>query len=130
MTITTNSGIVARALERGGPRAQLAVHRVVIDYGYRAIALIRRHASGRPGPNVITGDYRRSWVLRILFGGSVVAGTNSPQARRLEEGFFDTDSAGRTYRQRAYPHVAPAAREIRIPFQRAVMDAAVKAVRG
>ncbi|MER6220716.1 hypothetical protein ABT189_08950 [Streptomyces sp900105755] len=50
---------------------------------------VKANASGRPGPNVITGDDRRSWphevhVARGTVSGTV--GTNKPQGRRLEHG--------------------------------------------
>lgn len=72
---------------------------------------IQAHASGRPGPNAPTGDYRRSWSVR--FSGargrlSAEVGTNAPQARRLEYGFTGVDSLGRFYNQPPYPHVQPA----------------------
>lgn len=130
MTLKSNSGIVAAAVERGGGRVELALHKVTIDYGYRALALVRRNASGRPGPNAPTGDYRRTWGIHFGLGGSVVVGTNAVQARRLEYGFFGEDSLGRNYRQRPYPHAAPAFREIRQPYQLALMHAARKAVQG
>jgi hypothetical protein len=73
---------------------------------------IMRNASGRPGPNAPTGDYRRSWGPgRVTsYGGqySVEVGTNAPQGRRLEYGFHGVDSLGRHYDQRPYPHVGPA----------------------
>lgn len=46
-----------------------------------------------PGPNVATGDYRRSWHTREQSDGTVMVSTNAPQARRLEYGFFGVDSA-------------------------------------
>lgn len=129
-SVRTNSGIVAAALERGGRRANVAVHKVTIDYGYRSLALIRRNASGRPGPNAPTGDYRRSFGITFHLDGSVSVGTNAVQGRRLEHGFFGTDSLGRKVRQRPYPHVGPAMRQIRVPYQVAVMKAARDAVQG
>jgi hypothetical protein len=40
---------------------------------------------------------------------SILAGTNLPYARRQEYGFDDmTDSLGRTYHQKARPHIRPA----------------------
>jgi hypothetical protein len=69
-------------------------------------------ASGRPGPNVITGDYRRSWQHKHTGGGGGSSrsevGTNAVQARRLEYGFAGADSLGRVYNQPPYPHARPA----------------------
>lgn len=69
-------------------------------------------ASGPPGPRQISGDYNRSITREYedagtAFTGSV--GTNADQGRRLEFGFFGTDSLGRNYHQPAYAHFRPAA---------------------
>jgi len=73
---------------------------------------IKANASGRPGPRVQTGDYRRSWNTRNVSadgdGVAVSVGTNRPQARRLEFAFSGADSLGRVYSQPAFPHVEPA----------------------
>jgi hypothetical protein len=106
-------------------RAQDAVSRVVYDAGATLLTRIRANASTGfhrrglphipgtgPGPNVATGDYRRTWALatgRDAAGNaSAVVSTNSPQARRLEYGFTDVDSLGRAFTQPPYPHVRPA----------------------
>lgn len=60
-----------------------------------------------PGPNVATGDYRRSWAMKVL-PGEVFVFTNAPQAARLEYGFVGADALGRMYNQPPYPHVRPA----------------------
>lgn len=65
-----------------------------------------------PGPNVATGDYRRSWALKTS-PGEVFVFTNAPQGARLEYGFVGTDAAGRTYNQPPYPHVRPAVEQVR-----------------
>lgn len=73
---------------------------------------VKANASGRPGPNAPTGDYRRSWVTSYQKkAGTItgIAGTNKPQGRRLEYGFHGADSLGRVYNQPPYPHVGPAA---------------------
>lgn len=72
---------------------------------------VKANASGRPGPNAPTGDYRRSIGLRVVSRGGVVTafvGTNKPQGRRLEYGFHGADSLGRVYNQPPYPHFGPA----------------------
>lgn len=76
---------------------------------------IKAKASGRPGPNAPTGDYRRSWNHRLIGNEHVSmgeVGTNAPQGQRLENGFVGTDSLGRTYAQPPYEHVGPACDEI------------------
>lgn len=87
------------------------VRAVVQHYGHLLRTQVMRNASGRPGPNVVTGDYRRSITVRFGSGGGTflaVVGTNLPQGRRLEYGFHGTDSLGRTYAQPPFPHFGPA----------------------
>lgn len=73
---------------------------------------VRAAASGRPGPRVQTGDYRRSIFLReyMTLDGDPVAlvSSNRPQARRLEFGFVGPDVLGRVFNQPPYPHWRPA----------------------
>lgn len=84
---------------------------------------IQGNASGRPGPNAPTGDYRRSWSLQIEARGHGMTeahvGTNKPQGRRLELGFHGVDSLGRNYNQPPFPHVGPAFDVISEAFVRA-----------
>lgn len=87
---------------------------------------IKANASGRPGPNAPTGDYRRSWTRRKVRNGFSV-GTNRPQARRLEYGFVGRDSLGRMYNQPPYPHVGPAV-DLIGPVYLARMEEVVAAV--
>ena len=105
---------------------------VEIDIGMRAGAEllrenIRKHASGRPGPNIGTGDdprhpghYRDSWKIRRI--GSRAAATagattsysvfmTHPAAASLEYGFHGFDSIGRAQNRPAYPHIQPAIEE-------------------
>lgn len=84
---------------------------VVKKHGQLLLTTVKAKASGRPGPNAPTGDYRRSWNLKIKSSPrqlSANVGTNKPQGRRLEYGFVGTDSLGRTYNQPPYPHAGPA----------------------
>lgn len=86
---------------------------------------VRGNASGRPGPNAPTGDYRRSISRRVTStGGSAtgVVGTNSAQGRRLELGFTGVDSLGRHYNQPPYPHFGPAVEAIEPQFMRALEE--------
>ncbi|MFD7922544.1 HK97 gp10 family phage protein [Streptomyces sp. NPDC059740] len=95
---------------------------------------IRSNASGRPGPNVITGDYRSSWRVApfaVSGGGGATVGTDRPQGRRLEFGFWDmTDSLGRHYFQPPYPHVEPAVSALGPRIQAALRTAAGEILRG
>jgi hypothetical protein len=71
-----------------------------------------------PGPNVITGEYVRSWQVtyrdtsgRFAAGPAVASAsvwTDAVQANRLEYGFHGIDSAGRNVNAPAYPHIGPA----------------------
>ncbi len=72
---------------------------------------VQHNASGRPGPRVITGQYRASWRSDVHRMGPVIVaevGTNAPQGRRLEFGFVGVDSLGRHYNQRPFPHLGRA----------------------
>lgn len=90
------------------------------------------HIAGTgPGPNVGTGDYRRSWTSKVTLSvDSVIGevGTNAPQARRLEFGFNGIDALGRTYHQPPFPHAYPALDEVGPLFEAAQLEALAKAV--
>lgn len=76
-------------------------------HGKQYQAAVKRRASGRPGPNVITGKYRNSIKFRMVRSGLTPAAevyTEAPQARRLELGFAGVDSLGRTFHQPPFPH--------------------------
>ena len=53
-----------------------------------------------------TGTYRRSIHVEMSDKVALV-GTNLPYAKRLEYGFAQKDSLGRTYGQNAQPHFRP-----------------------
>ncbi|MFJ5294549.1 HK97 gp10 family phage protein [Streptomyces sp. NPDC088348] len=114
------------AADRTGP----AVRRAVQQAGTTGRDLIRVNASGRPGPNVVTGQYRASWqtsTRAIPDGAICTIGTRAPQGRRLEFGFWDmTDSIGRHFFQPPFPHVQPAlpaiGAELRAKVQHAVEE--------
>lgn len=122
--VFTNAEEIAAAL---GVRAERVRATMRASTQHAALLLetrIKAHASGRPGPNVITGDYRASWTTQQVGGGvdgaSYRVGTDRPQARRLEFGFFGMDALGRHYEQRPYPHVQPALQGVREAFIEAV----------
>lgn len=107
-----------------GPKTQAVIH----TYGMLLQTKVQAHASGRPGPNAPTGDYRRS--IHVEFSGEsgsakATVGTNKPQARRLEFGFVGIDSLGRHYSQPPYPHFGPALDEIEPDFLTALAVLAV-----
>ncbi|THA29182.1 HK97 gp10 family phage protein [Streptomyces sp. A1277] len=103
---------LADRLDHAAKQVGPAIHRAVQHTGEVGRARIRGNASGRPGPNVITGAYRNSWetkTRRLPHGAMCTIGTNAPQGRRLEFGFMGmTDSLGRLYHQPPFPHVGPA----------------------
>lgn len=86
--------------------------RVTRHYGQLLTTQVQAKASGRPGPNAPTGDYRRSIHLQVYAEGfgkvTAAVGTNKPQGARLEFGFAGVDSLGRVYDQPPYPHFGPA----------------------
>jgi len=107
---------LAPRLDQAAGRVGPEINRTVQQQGRRLRGLIRERASGRPGPNVISGDYRDSWEpvpFGVPDGGGVEVGTREPQGRRLEYGFMNRyDSLGRFYRQPPFPHAGPAVNEL------------------
>ncbi len=102
-----------------GPQTLTTVQK----FGLLLQGRIQARASGRPGPRVRTGDYRRSWntiVIPRLGEVSSDTGTSSPQARRLEFGFTGVDALGRHYDQPPFPHARPALTEIEPGFVAAI----------
>lgn len=99
----------------------LKVNALIRYWSFVMKTKIQAHASGRPGPNAPTGDYRRSWTVMVTKDGDTttgVVGTNRPQGPRLEFGFVGADSLGRVYNQPPFPHVGPARDEIEEPLKR------------
>lgn len=103
---------LADHLDAAADRTGDVIERRMRRVGTVGVARIRQNASGRPGPNVITGRYRASWrseTRGIPYGAQCTIGTDAPQGRRLEFGFWDmTDSLGRHFFQPPFPHVQPA----------------------
>lgn len=116
---------LASRLEASADRVGPEINRTVQQKARLARALIRENASGRPGPNIITGAYVASWRLEpfaVPIGGGATIGTNAPQGRRLEYGFYDmTDSLGRHFFQVPRPHVDPAVNELSPEYERAFL---------
>ncbi|MFI1100253.1 HK97 gp10 family phage protein [Streptomyces melanogenes] len=115
----SNAAQIAAQLNRRAALTMPAAVSIVRHYAMLMETRIKARASGRPGPNAPTGDYRRSWTHTVQASGETVTGmvgTNKPQGRRLEFGYVGTDSLGRTYDQQPYPHVGPSVAEIRPLF--------------
>lgn len=121
---------LADRLEAAANRLGPAIERRVQHAAELGRGMIRANASGRPGPNVITGKYRSSWrtVTRgIPYGAECTIGTDAPQGRRLEFGFYNmTDSIGRHFYQPPFPHVGPAIPVIQNLLKDAMRDAAAE----
>ena len=100
----------------------------IIRHGQALLEAVRRHASGRPGPNVVTGAYLGAMVLTYRDGGAYVSNP-SPQSNRLEYGFVGVDSLGRLYNQPPFPHFAPALAEVRKDFIKDLASAPLRAWR-
>jgi hypothetical protein len=102
---------LADRLEHAAMKIGPAIEKGIRHTGELGVARIRGNASGRPGPNVITGGYRNSWRAEtrgLPHGAACTIGTDLPFGRRLEFGFTGTDSLGRNYNQPPFPHVQPA----------------------
>lgn len=94
-----------------GVEAAAKAHTITVKWTAALQRQVQLNASGRPGPNAPTGNYRRSInrrTVKLLRSSYGEVGTNMPQGRRLEHGFSGTDSLGRSYDQPAYPHFGPA----------------------
>ncbi|GAA1919820.1 HK97 gp10 family phage protein [Streptantibioticus ferralitis] len=116
---------LAAAITGLGSAARARTSMITRHYAMLLRVRIQRNASGRPGPNVITGQYRASWDVRMATGGGQVTAevfTNAPQARRLEYGFVGVDGLGRHYRQPPFPHVGSAFQQTEPEFVQALVD--------
>lgn len=103
---------VAYQLREDSGASDQKVSAILRHHSHLVATRTKANASGRPGPNAPTGDYRRSITASGVqnTGGhlTVYVGTNLPQGRRLEFGFHGMDSLGRVYNQPPYPHFGPA----------------------
>jgi hypothetical protein len=118
-----NAYVVALELEHIGAATMPKVTSVTRHYTALLKTRVQGKASGRPGPRIIKGDYRRSIDSRDVMtvaGPEGIVGTNKPQGRRLELGFVGVDALGRYYNQPPYPHFGPALWEIAEPYAAAV----------
>jgi hypothetical protein len=127
-----NAGRLAIELENTGSKIA-AVGRIATQtYGRSLRDAVRAHASGRPGPNIITGKYWESIKYRTKttpVGFVAEVYSNAPQAYRLEYGFVGTDSLGRHYNQPPFPHFRPALQEISGQFHIGMTVAVGKALK-
>lgn len=115
------------ALERMVAAADAAGREIVTKGGHIIEAKAKRRASGRPGPNVITGSHRRSFtvgnVVREGFGvWRSDTGPTMIYSRRLELGFQQVDSSGRVFNTPAYPSLGPGLQDARTELQALARD--------
>lgn len=125
---------LAAELASAAARTEVLVPVVVEKAAADLVALTQQNASGRPGPNAPTGDYRGSWRVEEVHDAdpgttSRSAGTDRAQANRLEYGFVGADSLGRTYDQAPLPHHGPAVDVIEPLFEAAMEKVVDQAVR-
>ena len=111
-----------------GAEAAAKAHAITVTWTAALQRQVQLNASGRPGPNAPTGNYRRSInrrTVKLLRSSYGEVGTNMPQGRRLEHGFSGVDSLGRSYDQPAYPHFGPAIDFIGPGYEAAMAEAGV-----
>lgn len=133
MAGVTGARELAAQLTAGATAVETLMPAVVTKCAADMVALVQQNASGRPGPNAPTGDYRGSWsppepVAAGLGVFALSVGTDRPQAMRLEYGFVGADSLGRVYDQQPYPHMGPAVDVIEPIFHAAMEAVAAKAI--
>jgi len=128
----TISGVpqAIRLLNRVGVAAGSAMEVGMRRGGLLGQSIVRGNASGRPGPRVVTGDFRRSIVAdteAVGFGGQGVVfsqiGTNAAQGLRLEFGFYGVDVLGRRYNQPPYPYMARSVPAVAAAYESEVLKA-------
>jgi hypothetical protein len=119
-------------LNAGAARIPTLIEVAVTKAAGDLTALTQQNASGRPGPNAPTGDYRGSWGVEDIDAGPAAvaksSGTDRAQANRLEYGFVGADSLGRTYNQPPYAHHGPAVDVIEPLFYAAMQQIADRAI--
>jgi len=106
---------IAKDWSKAAATADATAYRITRTYTQLLTTSVKAHASGRPGPRTVTGDYRRSITGDVeRKAGSVigVVGTTRPQGARLELGYSGTDSLGRRYDVGPFPHFRPALSKI------------------
>lgn len=103
--------VAAAQLLARAAAVDVVVREVVRSQGEQLRVTVQAAASGRPGPNVITGAFRSGITLDVDGGpghATATVSSTAPQAYRLEFGFRGQDRLGRTYNQPPYPSFGPA----------------------
>lgn len=123
---------VAADIKNLSATAAANAHKITVKWTAALQRQVQLNASGRPGPNAPTGNYRRSIhrrTVKLTRSSYGEVGTNMPQGRRLEHGFTGQDSLGRSFDQPAYPHFGPALDFVADGFEHALADAGVPSSR-
>ncbi len=108
---TTLAGLSAEFAYRGKWARQRSLG-LAYQFGKALIEQARQNASGRPGPEVVSGRYIDSFSSELYEGPlwtGVHVGTDRPYGMRLEYGFDGTDALGREVHAPPFPHWGPAA---------------------
>ena len=99
------------ALDKMIAAADVAARQIVTQGGHAVEAAAKAHMNGRPGPNVRSGDLRRSVTVTVAKDGLAAyrseTGPTVAYGRRIELGFHGADSRGRHYDQQPYPFMQP-----------------------
>jgi hypothetical protein len=82
---------------------------------------VRQAASGRPGPNVVSGQY-----ISAFQRSDTKVWNESPQGPRLEYGYTGVDSLNRHYHQPPFPHWRPAIQRTQKKFPRKVKQTIIQ----
>ena len=85
-------------------------------------------ASGRPGPEVDTNEFRSSWTTAKDGRHAGWVGSNTAYAWRLERGWYGADSLGRVINTRPFPSLEPSVRLVAPDFQRRLKEAFERAL--
>lgn len=96
------------------------INKAVMIFGEELQTQVKANASGRPGPEVITGEYRDSIQLEYQFDEGGIA-----SAEVYSDAVFSADlEFGREGRfaHPAYPHFGPAAEEVEDLFLNYVLE--------
>lgn len=117
---TSTAAALAAELQAVPARVEAGLPRVVDSAAVDLLAAIQRNASGHPGPEAPTGEYRATWTIDHDGSTTAAVGTSAVQAHRLEYGFVGADALGRVYHQPPFPHMEPAALAEEPRFEAAV----------
>lgn len=122
----SNVNLTAKQFLQFQRNAAAGMDDILRDYSERYRQEVIKNASGRPGPEIVTGDYIKSITVHKEDTDDYVVSTDAPQADRLEHGFVGRDALGRIYNQPPFPHWQPALDVIEPQLLAAVEQAAPK----